>query len=181
MQITICSYSFACVLIIVNVIVLQGKTPCTSASHSMWWSPWVRVGYLHWLIARRKNSTSASYRVSKPPWEQVGVGCSTQMQLVQRYSLARVLPTFGCCITLLLVPKVVLPLCNLYWSFSYTYVCICTVWNWYVEVPEQSSPPMVSFSASVNTVLISRIIRQTTWSPLQQWSTNQTIIASADQ
>ena len=64
------------------------------------------------LIDGRKNSISASCRVSRPSWALVGAGCSNQMQVAQGQGSVRVCAfvqaAIGCCILLLLVPKRVL-------------------------------------------------------------------------
>ena len=56
---------------------------------------------------------------SIPSWALVGAGCSNQMQVAQGQGLVKacalVQAAIGCCIMLLLVPKVVLTLCNLRW------------------------------------------------------------------
>ena len=55
----------------------------------------------------------------------IGVGCSNQMQLAQEHHLSVILalvpPAFGCCIpcTPILVPNIVLTLCNLRWCMMF--------------------------------------------------------------
>ena len=73
----------------------------------------------------RKNITSPSCRGSRPSWELLGVGSSNQLQVAQGQGLVRdcalMQAAIGCCILLLLVPKMVLTLCNLrWWCFSCT-------------------------------------------------------------
>ena len=71
----------------------------------------------------RITITSTSCRGSRPSCAVVGAGCSNQLQVAQGQGLVRdcalVQAAIGCCILLLLVPKMVLTLCNLrWWCFS---------------------------------------------------------------
>ena len=72
-----------------------------------------------WTSWYKKNTTSASCRVSRPPWALVGAGCSNQLQVAQGQGPVRdcalVQAAIGCWTLLLLVPKMVLTLCNLHW------------------------------------------------------------------
>ena len=87
----------------------------------------------------RKITTSASWRVWGPSWALVWVEYSNQMQVAQWQGLvwdcARVQAAFGCCILLLLVPKMVFTFCNLlpdYWK------CIAFIHNSTAALPKSS-------------------------------------------
>ena len=72
-------------------------------------------------------STLLTYQQARthPISDEKMAGCSNQMQVAQGQGLVRVSAlvqaAIGCCILLLLVPKMVLTLCNLHWwCFSST-------------------------------------------------------------
>ena len=71
---------------------------------------------------------------------QQPITACTRARTLTSSELALVLPVFGCCILLQLVPKIVLILCNLrWWCYIYIYIYIYKVYMnvaWEVQMHE---------------------------------------------